>query len=106
MSEKNLGRFRLIMTDLDGCLLDSGGNMKNTSYRFSTDAVRECLEDVYSYFHDTLLSEEGIALKPVKYGMNGPCEYCDFRPVCRFHGDFAEPQEHSEAELKEGKYEN
>ena len=90
----------------DIAVLDSGGNLKNTSYRYSLDAVRECLEDVYAYFHDTLLSEEGIALKPVKYGMSGPCEFCDFKPVCRYHGEFADPQEHSEAELKEGKYEN
>ena len=90
----------------DITVLDAGGNLKNASYRYSLDAVRDCLEDVYAYFHDTLLSEEGIALKPVKYGMDGPCKHCDYRPVCRFHGELEEPQEHSEAELKEGKYEN
>ena len=68
--------------------------------------MRECLEDVYRYFHETLLSEDGIALKPVKYGMNGPCEYCDYRPVCRFHGEYNDMVEHSEVDLKEAAYED
>ena len=90
----------------DLSVLDSGGILKNTAARYSLTAVRECLEDVYRYFHETLLSEDGIALKPVKYGMNGPCEYCDYRPVCRFHGEYNDMVEHSEVDLKEAAYED
>ena len=81
--------------------VDPGKHCKNRKAVYSPDAVRECLEDLYGYFHDTLLSEDGIALEPVRTGIDGPCTFCDYRAICRWHGDFKEAEPHTDAELKE-----
>ena len=90
----------------DLSIADAGTSLKNRKHYYSVEAVQDCLEDVYAYFYSTLLSEDGIRLEPVKYGINGPCEFCDYKPVCRFHGELYAPVERSEAELKGGDYEN
>lgn len=47
------------------------------------DLAKECMKELYAYFHDHLLNGE-IALSPVE----GACTFCDYRSICRFSGDY------------------
>ncbi len=62
--------------------------------------TKECIEQLYTYFHDHLLSGE-ISLSPVE----GACTFCDYRAVCRFAGEYrkASPLVMKDISLKQRK---
>jgi ATP-dependent helicase/DNAse subunit B len=47
------------------------------------DLVQECIKELYGYFRDSL-TNGNIALSPTE----GACTFCDYRSVCRFHGEY------------------
>ena len=47
------------------------------------DLTKECMKELYTYFHDHLLNGE-IGLTPVE----NACTFCEYRSICRFSGDY------------------
>ena len=75
-------------TDRADAVDSEGKHIAGLSKKYDFEAVRECLETVYEYFYSQLLglNEEGqpvIAAAPLA----GACQWCDYRCICRFHGD-------------------
>ena len=89
-------RFTEKADALDG----SGKYLKGLKNRYSINAVTDCLQACYEYFASQLLSDApqdlGIRVAPVKEA----CTFCDFRRICRFHGDERTPDTVFEDSLK------
>jgi ATP-dependent helicase/nuclease subunit B len=60
------------------------------------EAAKNMLYEVYDAFVHKLCTKEGILVHPVRTGQNLPCAFCDYRPVCRYHGDGYEPEKVTE----------
>ncbi len=59
-----------------------------TSKQRIYDNARECLVTLYEYFYEQLLGEtpEGVPSVDVSPS-DTACQWCDYRDVCRFHGE-------------------
>ena len=61
---------------------DSSTFIKGLRDLYDYPAVTAYMQMLYTYFHDEVLSGN-IHLNPV----DGACTFCDYRPICRFHGE-------------------
>ena len=62
--------------------LDQGEKFISPRTIYDYDLAKECILSLYEYFRSSLLSGE-ISLDPVE----GACTFCDFRSICRYHGE-------------------
>lgn len=72
------------------------------TYRY--ESVRECLYVLYEYFYNRLIAQEENALPDISVDpVDNACTYCDYRGICRYHGNTRKPQEIYEDSLEERK---
>ncbi len=69
----------------------------NKRYIRDYDSIVDCLHEIYGYFFDETTSGN-IGLTPIE----NACMFCDYRPICRFHGEYAVAKEIYEGDLKKG----
>lgn len=89
-------------TDRTDAIDGEGSYVNGLKNHYSYDSVRECLETLYEYFYENLTGEntEGkpdISVNPVEKA----CEYCDYKGICRYHGDGRKAQEIYQGKLTE-----
>lgn len=80
MNERRLCGWKF--EDRDTELDESGTHLKNARGIFSYDLVEECILSLYDLFHEAVLKGE-IPLKP----RQNACTFCDYKSICRFHGE-------------------
>ncbi len=81
-------------TELD----ESGSYIKSLTAEYDYEAVKQCITEVYEFFRDSVLNGD-IRLDPIE----GACTFCDYRSICRFHGQYRKPKPVSDAVMKKGK---
>lgn len=79
-------------------------HISGLSKKYDFEAVRECLETVYEYFYHQLLglNEEELPVISAQ-PLARACQYCDYRSICRFHGDDRTAEVIYEGKLSAGK---
>lgn len=63
------------------------------------EATKQCVHDLYEYFYHSLLSGD-IKVSPINGNQQGgACVYCDYKSVCRYHGEAVEAKQLVDYEL-------
>lgn len=99
--ERVLSLYKLKGWTFEDRFTELDDNQKFISPRtvYDYSLVRKCIISLYDYFRDAL-SDGRIDLDPTE----GACMFCDYKPVCRFHGEprKAEPLVFEDISLKKG----
>ena len=68
----------------------------------SCDSVRDCLETLYEYFYEQLMASEETGMPEISAApVDSACTYCDYKGICRFHGEDSAMKEIYEGSLFE-----
>lgn len=81
-------------TDRTDAVDSEGKYVSGTKKKYLYDSVRECLYTLYEYFYSRLTGDEEDLMPEISASpVEGACDYCDYKGICRFHGEPRKPAE-------------
>ena len=83
--------------------IDSEGRyVAGTKKTYIYEKIRECLDVLYEYFYANLTgaNEAGMPVIDVS-PVSGACTYCDYKGICRYHGEERKAEEIYTGQLAE-----
>ena len=84
LNERRLRGFTFTkrLTEMD----DDEKHIVSLKTQMSYELIEECLKEIYEYFYAHVTQGE-IDLSPT----DNACLYCDYKTICRFHGERRKP---------------
>lgn len=84
LNERRLRGFTFTkrLTEMD----DDEKHIVSLKTQMSYELIEECLKEIYEYFY-THVTQGEIDLSPT----DNACLYCDYKTICRFHGERRKP---------------